>query len=66
VSEKIEQAGRYRNLAREARDIAVSTRSPKDRGSLLNLANEYERMARELEDEEAAEKILRQIGQDRA
>jgi len=65
VSEKIELAERYRNHAREVRAIASRTRNAKDQGSLLNLAHEYERMARELEDEEATEKILRQIGNDR-
>ena len=60
MSEKLEVAKRYRHIARETRSVALATKSPKDRDSLLNLAYEYERMARELEAEHASAKILGQ------
>src|SRR4051812_2800512 len=58
MTENLDLARRYRSHAREARAVASGTRSPKDRDSLLNLADEYERMARELEAEDATAKIL--------
>jgi hypothetical protein len=58
VSEKLKLATRYRIFAEEARTYVSGTQSPKDRDSLLNLASEYERMARELEAEDASEKVL--------
>jgi hypothetical protein len=56
-----EKARRYRVFAEEARIYALGTRSPKDRDSLLNLASEYERLAREVEDEDATAKRLGQF-----
>jgi hypothetical protein len=55
-----DKAGRYRTFAEEARLYAMSSRSPKDRDSLLKLAAEYERMAREVEAVEATKEILQQ------
>ena len=60
ASEPIERAEEFRKHAREARLIALRTPRPKDRDSLLNLAEEYDRMARELDDEEATKELLRQ------
>jgi hypothetical protein len=61
MSDKTELALRYRDLAFETRTIASSARSPKDRVSLVKLADEYERMARELEAVEATKEILRRM-----
>ena len=61
MSEKSEVAQRYRNLAIETRKVSSGTKSPKDRDSLVKLAEEYERMARELEAEDATEQILKQV-----
>lgn len=61
MSEKSEVAKRYRNLAVETRKVAFGAKSPKDRDSLMKLAEEYERMARELEAEAATEQILKQV-----
>jgi hypothetical protein len=61
MSESLEQAVRYRIFAEEARVYAVGTRYPKDRDSLLKLAEEYERMARESEAVEATKEILRRV-----
>jgi hypothetical protein len=59
VSEKSEQARRYRTFAEEARTYAIGSRSLKDRASLWKLAEEYERLAREIEALEATKEILR-------
>jgi hypothetical protein len=63
MSEKSEIVLRYRNLALETRTIASSAQSPKDRASLVKLADEYERMARELEAVEATKEILRRMSE---
>jgi hypothetical protein len=61
MSEKSELVLRYRDLATESRAVASGTKSPKDRDSLLKLAEEYDRMARELEAEAETAKILEQM-----
>jgi hypothetical protein len=61
MSQKFELASRYRILATETVTVASGTKSPKDRVSLLKLADEYVRMARELEAEAQTERILQQI-----
>lgn len=61
MSEKSEVAKRYRDLAIENRKVASGTKSHKDRDSLVKLAEEYERMARELEAEDATEQILKKV-----
>jgi hypothetical protein len=58
VSDTSERAQRLRDLAREARLHALQARSAKDRISVLNLADEYDRMARESEAVEATKKIM--------
>jgi hypothetical protein len=63
MSDKTEIALRYRNLALETRSIASNARSSKDSVSLLKLADEYERMARELEAVEATKEILRRMSE---
>jgi hypothetical protein len=61
MTDKHASARRYRTFANEARLYALSARSPKDRDSLLNLAEEYERMAREAEALEATKEILEKL-----
>jgi hypothetical protein len=60
MSEQSEQARRYRTFAEEARTYAIGAK-PKHQASLMKLAEEYERMAREVEAVEATKDIFDQV-----
>jgi len=61
MSEKLEKVRTYLRYARETRALASNTPNPKDRDSLFNLAEEFDRLARELEAVQKTEDIFRQI-----
>jgi hypothetical protein len=56
-----EKQERYLALAEEARTYARTARNSGDHASLLNLAEEYERLAREIDAVETTKDRLRQL-----
>ena len=59
MTEEIEAAGRYRLHAEELRAIASESFTPKIRATLLQLATDYEGMARSMEAIDATNRTLK-------
>jgi predicted kinase len=59
VSEELEAAQRYRMHAEELRTIAAESHDPKSRDVLLQIAQDYDRMALSLQSIDRTNKVLR-------
>jgi predicted kinase len=59
VSEELEAAQRYRMHAEELRAIAADSHDPKNRDVLLQIAQDYDRMAESLQSIDRTNKVLR-------
>jgi hypothetical protein len=59
VSEELEAAQRYQMHAEELRTIAADSRDPKSREMLLQIAEDYDRMALSLQSIDRTNNVLR-------